>query len=526
MKLFVVLFILLPYTSNGIQWLALSRFSSIATINPLAMCEKMKGSLIRKQIKFCKKNPNFMDSVRLGAVRAVDECQHQFQSRRWNCSTLEDILKQNFQFIEKELGSHNTKNQKELIVNRNKTIFDIDFVTHVNQRIYRSKRQGNNILIREGNGTSAITENNNSAIEDTFFTIANSGKDYKTSLQFLREKSVKNKQWHLKNNLKTTKSVLTPYPVVSPGTREMAFVHAISSAGVAHALTRACSSGELENCGCDRSLRGMSPKGFQWSGCSDNVDFGITFSRTFVDARDRRRSRKKPQRAQPLMNLHNNEAGRKVRSELSAPIEVRRHTAFFFWLSGGNSSLIYCEPCRKTDFQLLPYYYVSIILIGIYTDLDQLLERNMKIQCKCHGVSGSCELKTCWRSIASFRIIGEILKEKFDNAHEVTQKKRRGRRMLLPRYQKFKPHTDTDLVYLKNSPDYCDFDMQRGSLGTHGRECNPNSDNVNGCNIMCCNRGFITRKEKRVERCKCKFHWCCYVECEECFREVQVSTCN
>ena len=47
------------------------------------------------------------------------------------------------------------------------------------------------------------------------------------------------------------------------GTREMAFVHAISSAGVAHALTRACSSGELENCGCDRSLRGTSPEGFE-----------------------------------------------------------------------------------------------------------------------------------------------------------------------------------------------------------------------------------------------------------------------
>ena len=47
------------------------------------------------------------------------------------------------------------------------------------------------------------------------------------------------------------------------GTREMAFVHAISSAGVAHALTRACSSGELENCGCDRSLRGTSPQGFE-----------------------------------------------------------------------------------------------------------------------------------------------------------------------------------------------------------------------------------------------------------------------
>ena len=39
--------------------------------------------------------------------------------------------------------------------------------------------------------------------------------------------------------------------------------------------------------------------------------------------------------------------------------------------------------------------------------------------------------------------------------------------------QRFKPHTDTDLVYLKNSPDYCERDISKGSLGTHGRECNP-----------------------------------------------------
>ena len=50
----------------------------------------------------------------------------------------------------------------------------------------------------------------------------------------------------------------------------------------------------------------------QWSGCSDNVDFGVTFSRTFVDAQDRRKSRKRPKNPISLMNLHNNEAGRKV----------------------------------------------------------------------------------------------------------------------------------------------------------------------------------------------------------------------
>ena len=40
------------------------------------------------QINFCKRNPMFMDSVRLGALNAIEECQFQFQFRRWNCSTL------------------------------------------------------------------------------------------------------------------------------------------------------------------------------------------------------------------------------------------------------------------------------------------------------------------------------------------------------------------------------------------------------------------------------------------------------
>jgi len=150
----------------------------------------------------------------------------------------------------------------------------------------------------------------------------------------------------------------------------------------------------------------------------------------------------------------------------------------------------------------------------------------MKVECKCHGVSGSCELKTCWRSVASFRMIGEILKKKFDGAQEVRQRKRRGRRMLEPRFQRFKPHTDTDLVFLKESPSYCEMDIQQGSLGTRGRECDPKGNGPESCHQMCCDRGFETKRERRVERCKCKFHWCCFVQCEECYRDVEVSTCK
>ena len=102
-----------------------------------------------------------------------------------------------------------------------------------------------------------------------------------------------------------------PFPLFS-GTREASFVHALSAAGVAHAVTRACSSGKLNKCGCDRTIRGPSKDGFEWSGCSDNIAYGTAFSRAFVDARDRRRSKNNKNSGRKLMNLHNNEAGRKV----------------------------------------------------------------------------------------------------------------------------------------------------------------------------------------------------------------------
>jgi hypothetical protein len=56
-------------------------------------------------VKFCKRNPGFMDSVRLGAVRAIDECQYQFRALRWNCSTLQETYNKQVNFIKAQLGS-------------------------------------------------------------------------------------------------------------------------------------------------------------------------------------------------------------------------------------------------------------------------------------------------------------------------------------------------------------------------------------------------------------------------------------
>lgn len=43
---------------------------------------------------------------------------------------------------------------------------------------------------------------------------------------------------------------------IPSATRETSFVHAISAAGVMYTLTRNCSLGDLDNCGCDVSNNG------------------------------------------------------------------------------------------------------------------------------------------------------------------------------------------------------------------------------------------------------------------------------
>ena len=78
------------------------------------------------------------------------------------------------------------------------------------------------------------------------------------------------------------------------------------SAAVTHSVSRACSEGAIESCTCDYSQRGPSGSDWEWGGCSDNIQFGVKFSREFVDAGEKGRD------IRYMMNLHNNEAGRVV----------------------------------------------------------------------------------------------------------------------------------------------------------------------------------------------------------------------
>jgi len=119
--------------------------------------------------------------------------------------------------------------------------------------------------------------------------------------------------------------------------RETAFTYAVLSAGVVHAVSRSCRNGELRACGCGRRLRPRGlPRDWMWGGCGDNVDYGYRFVQGFVDIREREMNhpRRSRQLAVMLMNVHNNEAGRKV------PAYSRLFPVF---------------PCRRKK---VPIYYI------------------------------------------------------------------------------------------------------------------------------------------------------------------------
>lgn len=49
----------------------------------------------------------------------------------------------------------------------------------------------------------------------------------------------------------------------------------------------------------------------------------------------------------------------------------------------------------------------------------KLLMGNMKKQCKCHGVSGSCVTKTCWKVVPDLETFANQLKQKYERAQQV-----------------------------------------------------------------------------------------------------------
>ncbi|XP_050448569.1 protein Wnt-1 [Cataglyphis hispanica] len=336
--------------------------------------------------------------------------------------------------------------------------------------VYATLRRKQRRLVRENPGVlQAVARGANQAVAECQHQFRNRRWNCSTK-NFLRGKNLFGK-------------------IVDKGCRETAFIYAITSAAVTHSIARACSEGSIQSCSCDythQSRTSSAVRDWEWGGCSDNIGYGFKFSREFVDTGERGRNLREK------MNLHNNEAGRThVSSE-------------------------------------------------------------MRQECKCHGMSGSCTVKTCWMRLPSFRVVGDNLKDRFDGASRVMvsnsdrvrsnvhvnsasnsvhqhrdglARRQRYNFQLKPYNPEHKPPGPKDLVYLEQSPAFCEKNPALGILGTHGRQCNDTSLGVDGCDLMCCGRGYKTQEVVVIERCACIFHWCCEVKCQKCRTTKTVHTC-
>ncbi|KAJ0036766.1 hypothetical protein NQD34_005443 [Periophthalmus magnuspinnatus] len=143
---------------------------------------------------------------------------------------------------------------------------------------------------------------------------------------------------------------------------------------------------------------------------------------------------------------------------------------------------------------------------------------------RCGRTWLECTLRTCWMAMSDFRKTGDYLRRKYNGAIEVTMNQ--DGTGFAEANKAFRKATKNDLVYFENSPDYCLQDKAAGSLGTAGRVCNKTSRGTDGCEVMCCGRGYDTTRVKQIIKCECKFKWCCNVECKDCEKAVDIHTCK
>ncbi|CDQ88361.1 unnamed protein product [Oncorhynchus mykiss] len=175
----------------------------------------------------------------------------------------------------------------------------------------------------------------------------------------------------------------------------------------------------------------------------------------------------------------------------------------------GHTHVSYSYYPQHTHTHTIPFCPLSS---SRYKEQSLAVAKTMATDCRCHGVSGSCAVKTCWRTMASFERVGNFLKERYEGSVQVLDRsKRKVRRK--EKDQRRVPIGKEELIFLNKSPNYCLEDRRWGVAGTRGRRCNRTSAGPDGCNLLCCGRGYNTHVVRHVERCECKFVWCCY-KCE------------
>ena len=162
----------------------------------------------------------------------------------------------------------------------------------------------------------------------------------------------------------------------------------------------------------------------------------------------------------------------------------------------------------------------------------QALQDTVTLDCRCHGMSGTCATKTCMRKMPPFSVVGDYLQYKFYGARRVIQKKS-GYGLLVSsggRKEPREPRKD-ELLYYEKSPNFCAAEPAINWAGTSGRQCVLTSDprQRDSCDVLCCKRGYYTLYEEVVKECNCRArvdeYWS-NMECDKCTVQEATNYCR
>ena len=147
--------------------------------------------------------------------------------------------------------------------------------------------------------------------------------------------------------------------------------------------------------------------------------------------------------------------------------------------------------------------------------------QNLTRSCRCIGLSGSCNIKSCYYKSPDIEDLGAVLKTRYNSAVKVEVN---SSDHLVPVNQNAN-YDDTNIAHIAKSPSFCSTNTTQGILGTENRECDADSNSKRSCDVLCCDRGYTTVTYPFTEDV-CTFVWCCEFVCEEKVTNIVKYYCN
>ncbi|GJQ69848.1 putative ligand for members of the frizzled family of seven transmembrane receptors [Trypoxylus dichotomus] len=293
------------------------------------------------------------------------------------------------------------------------------------------------------------------------------------------EEQFRKERWNC-SSLITKSGIPYSHKLFSKGYKETAFAYAIASAGVVIAVAKACAQDKLLNCNCGKITDKSEPFSGEATWKWGGCSHNVRYGIKF--SKMFLDVREAASDTHSIINLHNNNVGRLA------------------------------------------------------------VSRNVERRCKCHGLSGSCTMRTCWNVAPPLKKIGNELKRKYIKALLVDQSNlgngKRRKKKKMPKQVRNRSKVKrlfikggkrkellNSLVYYEQSPSYCDARPDLDIAGTSERQCNLTTSETDNCSTLCCGRGYDRIMRPRTEL-KCEFKWCCDVKCQNETVREEVTICK